>query len=93
MKHEHSSRTLRINLQGEVIAEVHIGDHHFVPRTGDLFSLEFMDHVAVGKLHRVEAIIDRTFLVKNVLLEYVMTGDFNARMFRATLFLEDKERI
>lgn len=88
MKHEHTTRSLRIcfNSEDDVLATIHLGDRDFIPRQRDLFRWDFMDHV---KHDRREELAGKTFVVKNVILEYVLKGEWSGEMFRATVILED----
>lgn len=92
MKHEHSTRSLRISFDREdnVFTDIYIGDNAFIPRKGDLFRLDWMDHVDYGNESR-RSRMGRTFVVQNVLVEYVLKGQATGEMFRTTIILEDKE--
>ncbi len=89
MDYAHTTRTLRISFDREdnVFAEVHIGEKSFIPRRGDLFRLDWMDHVDYGNDER-RALKGQTFSVKNVLAEYVLRGQGTGEMFRVTIILE-----
>lgn len=90
MTYEHTTRTIRICLETEedVICASYLPEHHFVPREGDLFRID------VANYHyneREEELRDRTFVVKNVILEYVLRGVAEIGMYRATVIIGDKD--